>query len=104
MNNGNKYVKNVFQQVLVATSIQVNRFCSRYITSSATLLLNLISRQVNTVTLYTHVLIVDHPLVTDTTCTYPTTLQATAIPTPVVAIPTASLLGTLHMVLPVDFL
>ena len=40
----------------------------------------------------------------DTTCTYPTTLQATAIPTPTVATPTPSPLGTLHLVGPVDFM
>ena len=39
-----------------------------------------------------------------TTCTYPTTLQATAIPTLVVATPTLSLMGTLHITLPVDFM
>ena len=39
-----------------------------------------------------------------TTCTYPTTLQATAIPTLVVATPTLSPMGTLHITLPVDFM
>ena len=43
-------------------------------------------------------------MVEDTTCTYPTTLQATAIPTPNVATPTPSPLGTLHFTLPVDFM
>ena len=40
----------------------------------------------------------------DTTCTYPTTLQATAIPTHTVAPPTPSPLGTLHLTLPVNFM
>ena len=40
----------------------------------------------------------------DTTCTYPTTLQATAIPTPNVATPTPSPQGTLRFTLPVDFM
>ena len=39
-----------------------------------------------------------------TTYTYPTTLQATANPTPTVASATLSPLGTLHMVLHVDFM
>ena len=39
-----------------------------------------------------------------TTCTYPTTLQAIAIPTLVVATPTLSPMGTLHITLPVDFM
>ena len=85
-------------------SIQVNRSCSRYITSMATLLLRSTSSQVVTVTLFTHVLIGDHPLVTDRTYTYTTTLQATAIPSHSVAFPTPSPLGTLHLVLPVDFM
>ena len=55
-------------------------------------------------TLFTHVPITDQPLVTDTTCIYPTTLQVTAIPTPTVATPTTSPLGTLHVTLPVDFM
>ena len=85
-------------------SIQVNRSCSRYITSMATLLLRWTSSQVVTVKLFTHVLIGDHPLVEDTTCTYPTTLQATAIPSHTVAGPTPSPLGTLHITLPVNFM
>ena len=48
--------------------------------------------------------IVFYPLVTDTTCTYTTTLRATAIPTPIVVTITTSPLGTLHLVLPVDFM
>ena len=40
----------------------------------------------------------------DTTCTYRATLQAIAIPTPTVAAPTPSPLGTLRLVLPVDFM
>ena len=71
-------------------SIQVNRSCSRYITSMATLLLRWTSSQVVTVKLFTHVPATDHPLVTDTTYTYPTTLQATAIPTLTVTGPTLS--------------
>ena len=55
------------------------------------------------VTLFTDVLVTDQPLVEDLTCTYPTTLQATAIPTPLVAIPTTCPLATLHLVGPVDF-
>ena len=43
-------------------------------------------------------------MVADTTCTYPTTLQATAIPTHTVATPTLSALGTLHLAGPVDFM
>ena len=41
---------------------------------------------------------------TDTTYTYPTTLQATAIPALTVTGPTPSPLGTLHLVTPVDFM
>ena len=41
-------------------------------------------------------------MVLHTTCTYQTTLEATAIPTPTVASPTHLLLGTL--ILPVDFM
>ena len=40
----------------------------------------------------------------DSTCTYPTTLQATVTPTPTAATPTPSPLGTLHITLPVDFM
>ena len=43
-------------------------------------------------------------MVTDTTYTYPTTLQATAIPTPSAATTTPSPRGTLHLVTPVDFM
>ena len=43
-------------------------------------------------------------MVTDTTYTYPTKLQATAIPTLTVTGPTPSPLGTLHLVTPVDFM
>ena len=85
-------------------SIQVNRSCSRYITSMATLLLRWTSSQVVTVKLFTHVPATDHPLVSDTTYTYPTTLQATAIPTHTVATPTPFPRGTLHLVTPVDFM
>ena len=85
-------------------SIQVNRSCSRYITSMATLRLRWTSSQVITVTPYTHVPVTDQPLVTDTTCTYRATLQATAIPTPIVVTNTSCPLGTLHLVLPVDFM
>ena len=46
----------------------------------------------------------DHGLVADMTCTYPTTLQATNSLTPIVALPIPFPLGTLHMVLPVDFM
>ena len=104
LNNLNWYLKNVFPQVLVVMSIQVNRSCSRYITSMATLRLRWTSSQVITVTLFTRVSATDQRLVTDTTCTYPTTLQATAIPTPTVAGPTTSPLGTLHITLPVNFM
>ena len=56
-------------------------------------------------TLFSHVPTTDQSLVQEaTTCTYPTTLQATAIPTPTVATATFSPLGTLHLVLPVDFM
>lgn len=48
----------------------------------AMLLLNRTSSQVVTVMLFTHVPATDQRLVTGTTCTYPTTLQATEIPTP----------------------
>ena len=100
----NWFLKNVFPQVLVVLSIQIKRSCSRYITSMATLRLRWTSSQVVTVKLFTHVLIGGHPLVTDTTYTYPTTLQATAIPTLTVATITPSPLGTLHITLPVDFM
>ena len=43
-------------------------------------------------------------MVADTTYTYPTTLQVTTIPPLIVATPTPSPLGTLHLVLPVDFM
>ena len=46
----------------------------------------------------------DHPLVTDTTYTYPTTLQVTTFPPLTVATPTPFPLGTLHLVGPVDFM
>ena len=52
---------------------------------------------------YTHVQTTDHPLV-HTTCTYPTTLQSTALSTPAVATSSPSPPGTLHLVLPVDFM
>ena len=81
-----------------------NPSCSRYITSMATYLLRWTSRQVITVTLFTHGPLTDQPLVQDTTCTYPTTLQTTAIPTPAVAGPTPPPLGTLHITLPVNFM
>ena len=48
----------------------------------ATLLLNRTSSQVITSTLYTHVPGTDQRLVPGTACTYPTTLQASKIPTP----------------------
>ena len=38
------------------------------------------------------------------TCTYPTTLQATAIPIPAVATPTPSPLGTLNLIGLVNFM
>ena len=98
-------MKNVFPQVLVVMSIQVNRFCSPYITSMATLRLRWTSSQVVTVALFGHVTTTDQPLVQEaTTCTYPTTLQATANPSPTVATATLSPLGTLHLVTPVDFM
>ena len=40
---------------------------------------------------------------TDTTYTYPTTLQATAVPTPTVATATPYPLGILQKIPPVDF-
>ena len=40
----------------------------------------------------------------DLTCPYTTTLEVTAIPTPTVAIPTPSPLGTLHITIPVNFM
>ena len=89
-------------QVLVVGSHPVNRFCSHYTTSMATLLLRWTSSQVNTVTLYTHVPVSDQPL-EDTTCTYPTTLQATDNPTPIVVSTTTFLLGTLRGTGPVNF-
>ena len=85
-------------------SIQVNRSCSPYITSMATLLLRWTSSQVITLMLFTHVPITDQPLVEHKTWPYPTTPQATAIPTHSVTTPTPSPLGTLHLVLPVDFM
>ena len=54
--------------------------------------------------LFIHVPDTDEPLVEHTNCTYPTTLQATAIPTPTVATPTLSPMCTLHITLPVDFM
>ena len=85
-------------------SIQVNRSCSRYITSMATHRLRWTSSQISTVTLLTHVPTTDQPLVEDTTCAYTTTLQATAILTPTVASPTPAPLGPLNLVLTVDFM
>ena len=38
------------------------------------------------------------------TCTYPTTLQLTAIPTPTVTSATPFPLGTLHLITPVHFM
>ena len=75
-----------FLQVLVAMSHPVNRPCSPYLASMATLRLRWSSSQVTTVTLFsTRVQASVHPLVTDTTCTCTTTtLQATAVPTPTV--------------------
>ena len=67
-----------------------NRSFSHYITSMATLLLRWTSSQVITVPLFTHGPVTDQPLVQDTTCTYPATLETTAIPTPAVAGPTPS--------------
>ena len=46
----------------------------------------------------------DQPLVTDETCAFSIMLQATLIPTPTVATPTPFPLGTLHLVLHVDFM
>jgi len=99
----NNILKMFILQVLVVMSIQVNRSCSRYITSMATLLLRWTSSQVVTVKLFTRVIIADQPL-EDTTCTYPTTLEATAYPTPIVVTTTTLLLGTLHGTRPVNFL
>ena len=95
-----------FLQVLVAMSHPVNRPCSPYLASMATLRLRWSSSQVTTVTLFsTRVQASVHPLVTDTTCTCTTTtLQATAVPTPTVVPPNPSPLGTLHLVLSVDFM
>ena len=70
----------------------------------ATLLLRWTSSQVVTVKLFSHVQIGDHPLVSDTTWAYLTTLQATAIPTPTVATATPYPLGTLQMMPSVDFM
>ena len=92
------------QVSLAALSHPVNRSCSHYITLMATSLWSWTSSQVVMVTLYTHVPTTDQSLVTDTTCSFITTLQASATPSPVVATPTPCPLGTLHLGLPVDFM
>ena len=68
------------------------------------LLLSEISSQEGPYTLYTDVQVTDQRLVADTTYGFRTTLRATEILTPVVAIPTPSPQGILHMALPVHFM
>ena len=68
------------------------------------LLLSERSSQDRTVTLYTHVQVTDQRSVADTTSAYQTTLRATDILTPVVAAPTPSPQGILHLALPVHFM
>ena len=54
--------------------------------------------------LYTDVMIEDQRLVPDTTSGYRTTLRATEILTPIVATPTPSPQGILHLPIPVHFM
>ena len=92
------------QVSLAALTHPVNRSCSHYITLMATFLWSWTSSQVVMVTLYTHVPTTDQSLETDTTCSFITTPQASATPSPVVATPTPCPLGTLHLGLPVNFM
>ena len=82
----------------------VNHLSSHCITSMAMLLLSCRSSQWEPVTLYTDALVTDQRLVTDTTSTYITTQGATIILTPIVATPTPSPQGILHLVIPVHFM
>ena len=92
------------QVSLAAQSHPVNRSFSHYITLMATFLWSWTSSQVVIVTLYTHVPTTDQSLVTDTTCSFLTALQASATPSPLVATPTTCPLDTLQLVSPVDFM
>ena len=89
---------------LAAQSHPVNRSFSHYTTLMATFLWSWTSSQVVIVTLYTHVPTTDQSLVTDTTCSFLTALQARATPSPFVATPTTCPLDTLQLVPPVDFM
>ena len=82
----------------------VNRLSTHCITSMAMLLLSERSSQEGPVTLYTDVMIEDQRLVADTTSGYRTTLRATEILTPIVASPTPSPQGILHLAIPVHFM
>ena len=70
----------------------------------ATLLLSCRSSQGEPVTLYTAALVTDQRLVADTTSTYHTTQGANEILTPIVATPTSSPEGILHLIILVHFM
>ena len=82
----------------------VNRLSTNCITSMAMLPLSERSSQEGPVTLYTDVQVMDQRLVADTTSRFRTTLRATEILTPIVASPTPSPQGILHLALPVHFM
>ena len=82
----------------------VNRLSTHCITSMATLPLSERSSQDRTVAQYTDVQDTDHCLAAETISSYRTTLRATEILTPIVATPTPSPQGILHLALPVHFM
>ena len=82
----------------------VNHLSSHCITSMDTLLLRSRSSQGKPVRLYTDALVTDQRLVADTTSTYQTTQGATEVLTPIVATPTSSPEGILHLILLVHFM
>ena len=82
----------------------VNRLSTHCITSMAMFLLSDRSSQKGPVALYTDVQDTDQCLVADTTSRFRTTLRATEILTPIVATPTPSPQGILHLAIPVHFM